>query len=185
MWSEVDPPRTAGVGAAFGVELGELRRHPGGFEADAFTDGRWFVKLWREEADSDAALALTAELATRGIPVPAAQQAIDGSYTSEHLGRRYALFPYVEGRQATWNDIDEIAQAMRAVHEITDLDLPRTEIHEWCIEALRDRHDHPWIADLSEEILANVDRLEAVIEQARAIHVPTSSVTMTSSRTTS
>ncbi|MEV5962338.1 aminoglycoside phosphotransferase family protein [Kribbella sp. NPDC051952] len=172
LWSEVRPPSTADVSAAFGVDVGELQRHPGGFEADAFTDGRWFVKLWREQPDSDAALALTAELATRGIPVPAAQQALDGSYTSEHLGRRYALFPYVEGRQATWDDIDEMARAMRAVHEITDLDLPRAPINEWCIEALRDQHGHPWIADRSEEILANVDRLEAVIEQARASDVP-------------
>jgi hypothetical protein len=63
---------------AFGVEVGELRLHPGGFEADGFTDGRWFVKLWRQQPDSDAALALTAELAARGIPVPAAQRALDG-----------------------------------------------------------------------------------------------------------
>jgi len=45
MWSEVRPPTTSQVRDAFGVEVGELRPHPGGFEADAFTDGRWFVKL--------------------------------------------------------------------------------------------------------------------------------------------
>jgi hypothetical protein len=78
MWSEVRPPTTAQVRDAFGVEVGELRAHPGGFEADAFTDGRWFVKLWRQQPDSDAALALTAELAARGVPVPAAQRALDG-----------------------------------------------------------------------------------------------------------
>jgi hypothetical protein len=172
MWSEVCPPTSAQVRDAFGVEVGELRPHPGGFEADAFTDGRWFVKLWRQEPDSDAALALTAELAARGIPVPAAQRALDGSYTAEHLGRRYALFPYVDGRQGTWNDADAIARAMRAVHEIADLVLPRTAMDEWCIEALRDRQDHPWIGDRRGEVMANVDRLEAVIERARAIDVP-------------
>jgi aminoglycoside phosphotransferase (APT) family kinase protein len=157
MWSKVSPPSTTQVGDAFGVEVGELRPQPGGFEADAFTDGRWFIKLWRQQPDSDAALALTAQLADRGVPVPAAQRALDGSYTSAHLGRRYALFPFVDGRQATWSD---------------DLVLPRTDIDEWCIEALRDRHDHRWIADHRDEVMAGVHRLEAVIEQARAIDVP-------------
>jgi Ser/Thr protein kinase RdoA (MazF antagonist) len=172
MWSEVRPPTTAQIRDAFGIEVGELRAHPGGFEADAFTDGCWFVKLWRQQPDSDAALALTAELAARDIPVPAAHRALAGSFTAEHLGRHYALFPYVEGRQATGNDTEAIARAMRAVHDIADLVLPRAEMREWCIEALRDRHDHPWLADRRDEVLANVDRLEAVIERARAIDVP-------------
>ena len=98
MWSETAPPAAAHVRAAFGVDVGDLRPHPGGFEADAFTDGRWFVKLWRQQPDSEAALALTAELAARGIPVPAAQRTPEGSYTSVHLGRHYALFPFVDGR---------------------------------------------------------------------------------------
>ena len=116
MWSEVRPPAATQVRLAFGVEVGELRPYPCGFEADAFTDGRWFVKLWRQEPDSDAALALTADLAARGMFVPAAQRAHDGSYTSAHQGRRYALFPFVGRRQATWNDADAISLAMRAVH---------------------------------------------------------------------
>jgi hypothetical protein len=172
MWSDVSAPSTTQVGDAFGVEVGELRAHPGGFEADAFTDGRWFVKLWRRQPDGDAGLALTAQLAARGMPVPAAQRALDGSYTAEHRGRRYALFPFVEGRQATWNDADAIAPAMRAVHEVTDLVLPRTDMHEWCIQALRDRRDHPWIVDRRDEVMANADRLEAVIERARTIELP-------------
>lgn len=124
MWSDARPPTAAQVLDSFGVEVDTLRSHPGGFEADAFTDGRWFVKLWRWEADSDAALALTAELAARGVPVPAAQRARDGSHTSHQDGRRYALFPFVEGRSGTWDDADAIAQSMRAVHEIADLALP-------------------------------------------------------------
>jgi len=172
MWSELDPPTAIQVRDAFGVEVGELRPQFGGFEADGFTDGRWFVKLWRAQHDSDRALALTAQLAERGVPVPAAQQADNGSYTAAHHGRRYALFPFVDGRQATWNDADAIGRAMRAVHEITDFDLPRTEIDEWCIEALRDRRDHPWIVDRRAEVMERVDRLEAVIERARAIDVP-------------
>jgi hypothetical protein len=90
MWSGVRPPTAAQVHDAFGVEVGELRPHPGGFEADAFTDRRWFVKLWRHQPDGDAALALTAELAARGIPVPAAQRALDGStyFNLANPGRR-------------------------------------------------------------------------------------------------
>lgn len=125
MWSEAHPPSAAQVRDAFEIEVGALLPHPGGFEADAFTDGRWFVKLWRQQPDDDAALALTAELAERGVPVPAAVRALDGSYTAEHDGRRYAVFPFVAGRPASWD-----------------------------------------------ELRAAVDRLEAVIERARAIDVP-------------
>ncbi|MGZ0145669.1 phosphotransferase enzyme family protein [Kribbella sp. WER1] len=184
MWSEVRPPTTAQVRDAFGIAVGELRSREGGFEADAFTDGRWFVKLWRQEPDSDAALALTVELAARGIPVPAAQRARDGSYTGEHLGRRYALFPYVEGRQATRDDPETIARAMRAVHEIAGLVLPRADLREWCIEALRDRQDHPWLAGRRDEVLASVDRLEAGSHGRAQSTYPTSCATTTCFRTT-
>jgi len=168
----VTAPSAAEVSAAFDVEVGELRPHPGGFEADAFTDGRWFVKLWRYEPDGDDALALTGTLASRGLPVPAALQASDGAYTAEHDGRRYAVFPFVAGREATSTELDAQARAMRRVHELDGIDLPRTEMYEWCIEALRDRLDHPWIRDRRDELVANIDRLEAVIERARSIDVP-------------
>lgn len=172
MWSQVQPPKAGQVREAFGVEVGELRACPGGFEADVFTDGRWFVKLWRQPADGDAALALTVELADRGIPVPPAQRAVDGSYTGEHLGRRYALFPLRRRTLGLGGRYEAIAHAMRAVHDIPELALPRTELREWCIEALRDRQDHPWIGDRRDEVMAAVDRLEAVIERARAVEVP-------------
>ena len=172
MWSEAAPPTVAQIRDAFGIEVGTLRPQPGGFEADAFTDGRWFVKLWRGKPDSDTELAMTAVLAAGGIPVPAAQQALDGAYTAPQHGRRYALFPFVEGRPGTWDDTDQIARAMRAVHEIQDIDAPSVYIEEWCIEALRDRLDHPWIAGRRDEMETNLDRLEAVIEQARSTSVP-------------
>lgn len=163
----------AQVRNVFGVDIGELRPHLSGFEADAFTDGRWFVKLWRQQPDPENALELTADLADRGIPVPAARRALDGSHTRQHGGRRYALFPFIQGRQATTTrDVVAIARAMRDLHEITDLDLPHADLHEWCIEALRDRWNHPWIAEHRIEVSAAVDRLEAVIEKARTIDVP-------------
>ncbi|WP_166658870.1 phosphotransferase family protein [Kribbella sp. VKM Ac-2571] len=152
--------------------MGELWAHPGGFEADAFTDGCWFVKLWRQQPDSDAALALTAELAARGIPVPAAQRTLAGSYTAEHLGRALRLVPVRRGPPGNGERHrgDRAGHARSSRH--TDIALPRAEIREWCIEALRDRRDHPWLADRRGEILAGVDRLEALIERARAIDVP-------------
>ena len=61
---------------------------------------------------------------------------------------------------------------MRAMHQIADLVLPRTDMDGWCTEVLRDRHDRPWIVDRRDEVMANVDRLEAVIDRARAIDVP-------------
>jgi Ser/Thr protein kinase RdoA (MazF antagonist) len=168
----VSAPDAAAIHDAFGVDVGDLRPHPGGFEADAFTDGRWFVKLWRYEPDTDASLALTGELAARGLPVPAAVRATDGGYTAEHDGRRYAVFPFVAGRQATSAEIEVQARAMRRVHELDGVALPRTDLYEWCIEVLRDRFDHPWVADRRDELTAAVDRLEAVIERARAVEVP-------------
>lgn len=59
------------------------------------------------------------------------------------------LFPFVDGRQGTWNNADAIARAMRAVHEIADLDLPRTDMDEWCIQVLGDRRDHPGLATVA------------------------------------
>lgn len=172
MWSAAPPPSVAEVRDAFGVEVATLREHPGGFEADAFTDGRWFIKLWRAEPDSNESLALTGELAARGVPVPAAQQALDGSYTATtHDGSAYALFPFVNGRPGSWDDTENIARQMRFFHEITDLALPSTRMDEGCIEALRQNRDHPWLGGFRDEVLDSVDRLEVVIDQARAINV--------------
>jgi hypothetical protein len=171
MWPTATPPTRAEVADDFGIDVGELASHAGGFEADAFTDGRWFVKLWRFELYSDAALTLTVELAARGLPVPAAVRALDGTFPGQHGDRRYSIFPFVEGHSATWADADAIGRAVRNLHEQTDIDLPRTELDEWCIEALRDRYDHPWIAGHRDELTMYVDRLEAVIERARAVDV--------------
>lgn len=172
MWRPAQPPTPDRIRDAFGVDAGPLRPHPGGYEADAFTDGRWFVKLWRQQPDSDAALALTADLAARGLPVPAALRAVDGGYTADHDGRRYALFPFVEGRPATWDDAEALGAALRGVHAIDDLDLPRTTLDEPWIDALRARADHPWIGTRRAELLDGLDRLAAAMDRARATDAP-------------
>src|SRR6266508_3483420 len=108
MWPAATPPTRTEVLEHFGIDVGELVHQTGGFQADAFTDGRWFVKLYRFEPDTDAALALTGVLAGRGLPVPAAVRTRDGRYTAPLGERRYAVFPYVEGRQGTWDVVADI-----------------------------------------------------------------------------
>ena len=173
MWPAATAPTTEEVARDFGIDVDELQPHAGGWEADAFSDGRWFVKLWRFELYSTAALALTGELAARELPVPAAARALDGSYTGMHDGRRYSVFPHVEGHPATWADVEAIARAVRQVHEVEgSFGLPQTELdEEWSMSSLRERLDHPWIAGRGEELAGFVDRLEAVVDRARAVDV--------------
>lgn len=175
MWPAVRPPTTTQVLEAYAIEVGEIRPLAGGFEADVFTDGRWFVKLWRHDTPDERALALTRELETRGFPVPGAVRAVDGRFTAEHDGKRYAVFPYVSGHSATWDHQTQIAAIMRDLHAIRDLDLPRLD---WIAGAqtygpmLRELVDHPWLAKYRSEVEAHVDRLEAALARARTIEVP-------------
>ena len=58
---------------------------------------------------------------------------------------------------------------MRLVHDHPLVDLPLLPIDEtWCIETMRGLLDHPWIRDRRTEVEAQLDRLEVVIERARA-----------------
>jgi aminoglycoside phosphotransferase (APT) family kinase protein len=76
----------------------------------------------------------------------------------------------VRGRSAP-DDPALLAHILRRVHAIDDIDLPRTTMHESCIEYLRSHGDHPWIADRRDELSAALDRLEEVIERARRTEV--------------
>jgi hypothetical protein len=175
MWSAAQPPTTTEVAEAFAIDVGELRPHEGGFEADAFSDGRWFVKLWRHGMPDERVLALTPVLADRGLPVPAAVRAVDGGYTAEHDGKRYAVFPYVPGRNATWEHQAEIAAVMRELHAIRDLDLPRLD-WEGGVETygpmLRELLDHPWLASYRDEVEGHVDRMDDALARAKTIDGP-------------
>ena len=52
-----------------GIDVGELRLREGRVRGrPRFTDGRWFVKLWRHDTPDERALALTRGLAARGFP---------------------------------------------------------------------------------------------------------------------
>lgn len=150
----------------YGIVAASIERRAGGFEADAFVvDGSWFVKVWRR--DPPANLAVLEELAQRGLPVAPPVRTTDGQLATS----TYAVYPFVHGRSAP-EDPALLGRTLRRVHAITDLDLPRTTLDEWCVEFLRGHIEHPWIVDRRDELAAAVDRLEAVIDGARRTEVP-------------
>jgi aminoglycoside phosphotransferase (APT) family kinase protein len=81
-------------------------------------------------------------------------------------------FPFVRGRTADDDDWRLTAQALKQVHELDGIDLPRCSMDEPEIWRLRDRLDHPWVKDRSRQVAANILRLERTIERARAKPVP-------------
>ena len=150
----------------YGIVASSIESHAGGFEADAFVvDESWFVKVWR--SDPPANLAVLDELAQRGVPVAPPVRTTDGRFAAS----RYAVYPFVRGRPAG-EDPTLVGRMLRLVHEITDVDLARTTMDEWCIEVLREKRDHPWIIDRRDQLALAVDRLEAVIDRARRKDVP-------------
>jgi Ser/Thr protein kinase RdoA (MazF antagonist) len=151
----------------YGISATSVRPHEGGWEADCFlVDNRFFVKAWRRGAPTN--LAVLEQLAARGLPVIPPLRTKDGHFSTA----AYAVFPYVNGSRAPDNDPGLIGRALRAVHAISDVELTTGQLDGWCIEPLRSRLNHEWVADRRSELAAAVDRLEAVIEVARATDVP-------------
>ena len=131
----------------YGLQAGTLRPHPGGFESDCMVaDGNWFVKIWRG-SEPPAMLDLLCELHAAGLPVPTPIPAKTGELYGWWRGRPYAVFGYVRGRAGTGEDWRLTAQALKRVHELDGIDLPRYSMDEPAIWWLRDRLDHPWIKD--------------------------------------
>ncbi len=148
----------------YGLVVSSIEPHPGGWEADCFVvDDTWFVKVWRRSPPRN--LSLLDDLAQRGVPVAPPIRTADGRLATT----RYGVFPYLRGVPAP-NDPVLLAGVLRQVHAITDVELARTSMEEWCIEFLRAHLDHPWIEDRGEELTAAVDRLDGVVERAR--HTP-------------
>ncbi len=150
----------------YGIMASSIAPHAGGFEADAFVvDGSWFVKVWRHDPPTN--LAVLDELARRGVPAVPPVRTSDGRLaTSTHV-----VYPFIQGRPAP-EDPALVGRTLRLVHSITDVDLPRTTLDEWCIDVLRDQRDHPWIVDRRDQLAGAVDRLETVIDCARGTDVP-------------
>lgn len=170
MWPDARPPSKTDVREAYGIAVDELRRHPFGFESECWiADDRWFVKVWRHDPPANLGLLERLEL-----PVPVPLRTVDGDLIARSEGRTYAVFPYAVGRAATWGDWSEVARAMRMTHDVTvdTLELRPVDLAEPSIELLRTELDHPWIRDRRDEVLRMIDRLEAVIDRARAIDRP-------------
>ena len=144
---------------------------PYGFESECWiVDDRWFVKVWHDDAHP-VELALLDRLADRGLPVP---RPLGSEVVRTDDGRRFAAFPYVAGRQATGDDWAAAARMLRRMH---DLPLEGIELSPWTpsdepFVELRSRLDHPWITDRADELTPWLDRFDAILDRARATHVP-------------
>lgn len=145
-----------------------IRPHPGGFESDCFVaDQEWFVKVWRGN-EAPANLGRLSALQASGLPVPAPIRTETGGLYAWSGGRPYAVFPFVRGRTAEDEDWRLTANALKRVHEIEGVDLPRSSMDEPEIRRLGECLDHPWIRTRSHEVAANILRLERTIGRARA-----------------
>lgn len=156
----------------YGLSAHAFRSHPGGFESDCWVaDGAWFIKVWRS-TEPPARLDLLHELRTRGLPVPGPVPTTTGSLHATWRGRPYAVFPFVQGRTAHGDDWRLTARALKSVHELDGVELPRSSMDEPEIRRLRDRLDHPWIKDRAREVEDHILRLDRTIERARRKTVP-------------
>lgn len=165
MWAEVLPPTSAEILEAFAIRVGDLRRHGLGWESAGWTDGVWFVKVWRDLPPANLAVLEQLKLS---VSVPVAHLAVEGEpFALTAAGRPYGVFRFFNGRHATDDDWRETARVLRLVHEHPVVDLPAVTIGEGAtISDLRDRLDHPWISDRRREVAQYLSRLESVIEEA-------------------
>jgi aminoglycoside phosphotransferase (APT) family kinase protein len=160
------PPTRNEVREAFGIDVGELRRHGIGWESVGWTDGVWFVKVWHDAPPTN--LAVLAQLAL-SVPVPVARPTVGGALSAVTAeGHPYGVFTFLAGRHATPADWRETARVLRLVHDHPLVDAPAAVIAEPCIALLRDHLDHPWISDRRAEVEQYIDRLESVIVRAAA-----------------
>jgi len=152
----------------YGLRTGAVRPHPGGFESDCLiVDATWFVKIWRR-SEPPVQLGLLQKLNAAGLPVPAPLPTKTGELYAWWERRPYAVFPFVQGRRARDDDWLLTVRALKRVHELDGIDLPRGSMDEPEIWQLQDRLDHPWILDRRHEVADNIQRLRRTIERARA-----------------
>ncbi|MFD7153147.1 phosphotransferase enzyme family protein [Kribbella sp. NPDC059898] len=108
----------------YGLTVADLVPHAGGFATEGWVaDRRWFVKRWK---DGSEPLGLTqlGELHALGLPVVEPLRTIDGELYARSGSRAYAVFPYVEGRTATWDDwptvarLDDVRARLKPVRDV-------------------------------------------------------------------
>jgi hypothetical protein len=147
----------------YGLTVSSLAPHAGGFATDGWVaDDRWFVKRWRA-GETPEGLSLLPQLAARGLPVVEPLPTVKGELSALAGDRAYAVFPYMQGRTARWDDWRVAARAMRQVHEVPlDVPLPAADTDEPAIDELGQRLEHPWIADRADEVTAAIARLDTV-----------------------
>jgi hypothetical protein len=147
----------------YGLTVSELVPHSGGFATDGWVaDGRWFVKVWKD-GEQPVGLEQLRELRAAGLPVVEPLSTSAGDLFAVAGTRAYAVFPYVVGRTATWDDWRVVARALRAVHDAPlQVTLPPADVREPHIRALGDQLDHPWIADRAEVVVQAIARLDDV-----------------------
>ncbi|GAB3744229.1 phosphotransferase enzyme family protein [Microlunatus parietis] len=157
----------------YGLAISSLEPHPGGFASDCWVaDGRWFVKVW-PEGEQPTGLRQLGELGALGLPVVEPLRSVRGELSVPTGTRSYAVFPYLEGRTATWNDWRVAARALRQVHEApVRVELPPVDTTEPEIRALGRQLDHPWIADRAAKLTAAIDRLDDVRARLAGKAVP-------------
>ena len=147
----------------YGLTVSSLQPHAGGFATDGWVaDEQWFVKVWKE-GEQPIGLELLGELHALGLPVVEPVRTVQGELSAMNGDRPYAVFPYVQGRTATWDDWRVAARALRQVHEVPlEVDLPAADVSEpWIGELGRNLH-HPWIADRADDVAAAIARLDGV-----------------------
>ncbi|MGZ0149973.1 phosphotransferase enzyme family protein [Kribbella sp. WER1] len=155
----------------YGLTVTELAPHPGGFATEGWVaDRRWFVKRWQDGAEP-VGLAQLGELRALGLPVVEPLRTVDGELSALSGSRAYAVFPYIQGRTATWADWRVVARALRRVHEAPlRVTLPPSDVSEPQIHNLMRYLQHPWVVDRADAVRAAIARLDDV--RARLAPVP-------------
>ncbi|GAA1590976.1 phosphotransferase enzyme family protein [Kribbella karoonensis] len=147
----------------YGLTVADLVPHSGGFATEGWVaDRRWFVKRWKDGAEP-LGLTQLEELHGLGLPVVEPLRTVDGELSARSGSRAYAVFPYVAGRTATWEDWRAVARALRQVHEAPrQVTLPPADVSEPHIHNLVRYLRHPWIADRADLVRTAIARLDDV-----------------------
>ncbi|GAA1110497.1 hypothetical protein GCM10009630_04440 [Kribbella jejuensis] len=147
----------------YGLSVSELVPHDGGFATEGWVaDRRWFVKRWKDGSEPSGLIQL-AELNALRLPVVEPLRTVRGELSALSGSRAYAVFPYVQGRTATWDDWRVVARALREVHEAPlSVSLPPADVSEPHIRNLAQYLEHPWIADRADVVRTAMARLDDV-----------------------
>lgn len=154
----------------YGLTATELVPHAGGFATEGWVaDRRWFVKRWRQ-GERPIGLEQLGELHALGLPVVEPVRTVQGALSALSGSRAYAVFPYIEGRTATWDDWQVVARALRQVHAAPrQVSLPPADVSEPHIHKLAEYLEHPWIVERADVVTAAIARLDDVRSRLKPV----------------